>query len=114
MDRRADLSSKPVLERVDPGDSVDNTVTVRRMWPGGPLRQWSDKRQPRAGNWIAHAAGGYVGAYLCGGCQAPCNGVYFVQRVKKWLCGACKKGVRATTSCHRAKTEPEVVAEVRN
>ena len=68
-------------------------VTIRRMWPGGPLRQWSGTR-PATGKWISFAAGGYAGSYVCDECQRSVDGVYRVVGAQKWLCGACRKAVR--------------------
>ena len=69
-------------------------IEVKRMWDGGPLRQWSATRPLNAGgNWVRYQSrdlDGYAGAYVCDGCRMPCRGVYFVQRVSKWLCKACK------------------------
>ena len=79
------------------GDTVSSSrqlpaVEVRRMWSGGPLRQWSETNPSRS--WLAYATGGYVAAYVCDQCQVPCDGVYFVRGEQKWLCGRCRKAVR--------------------
>jgi len=65
---------------------------VRRMWEGGPLRQWSEKRE--SSKWIPYAAGGYVAQYVCDQCRRPSQGVYRAISPGKWLCGPCKQRER--------------------
>jgi hypothetical protein len=62
---------------------------VRRMWEGGPLRQWSAKRTNTTGLALGH--GGFAGSYVCDGCQRSVDGLYDVREAKKWLCGACRE-----------------------
>ena len=65
---------------------------MRRMWPGGPLRQWSPVRE--GGCSMPLDGGGYGGPYECEGCLTPVPGVYRVitqpQRGGTWLCASCK------------------------
>jgi hypothetical protein len=67
-------------------------IEIKRMWEGGPLRQWSAER-PLKGKWIAYATGGFAGCYVCEWCQESADGVYFVREPQKWLCGACKRAL---------------------
>jgi hypothetical protein len=69
---------------------------VRRMWDGGPLRQFSDKQA--AAHYVTYSSPilkGYAGAYVCGQCRWPSAGVYFVRPVKNWFCGSCKRTIQA-------------------
>ena len=43
---------------------------------------------------MTYAKGGYVGSYVCGQCLTTCDGVYFVGKEQKWLCGPCKSKVQ--------------------
>lgn len=69
-------------------------MTIKRIWEGGPLRQWSEKRQ--ASSWLKHREG-YVGMYVCDHCHelAP-GGVYSVRQMSghkgviAWLCAPCR------------------------
>ena len=75
------------MNRAEPSPHV-----LKRMWPGGPLRQFS-KRQA-GGNYTAYSGPiptGYAGSYICERCQRPCAGIYFVRPVKNWVCGPCKR-----------------------
>jgi hypothetical protein len=75
-------------------------IEVRRMWEGGPLRQWSKDNPQR--NLTGYAVGlgneleGYVGSYVCEECGEPCGGVYRRRGAAggeaKWVCGACRSG----------------------
>lgn len=68
------------------------TVTVRRMWEGGPLRQWSDKSHGSGWNYYENSQmKGYAGSYVCGKCSNPVVGVYRVD-AGDWICAACKSG----------------------
>jgi len=60
---------------------------VRQMWAGGPLRRWSQKKTPLTPMGYSS---GFVGAYVCGECLAPCEGVYELREPYKWVCAACK------------------------
>jgi hypothetical protein len=65
-------------------------VVVKRMWEGGPLRQWSaDSKRPGSA-FIRQDSGGYAGSYVCEACRCACDGVYCTVQVQKWLCGRCK------------------------
>jgi hypothetical protein len=69
------------------------SIIIRRMWSGGPLRQWSpSKIRPRSG-FITCSFGGHSGEYVCDECSLVSDGVYFV-RPGRWLCGACKTNLR--------------------
>ena len=68
---------------------------VERMWPGGPLRQFS-KRQAGS-HYVAYSGPfltGYAGSYVCDRCLRPCAGVYYAQTRQDWLCGACRSQPR--------------------
>lgn len=75
-----------------PAVSEQAQASVRRMWPGGPLRRWSAARG--AGCTMPLDSGGYGGSYVCDGCRGPVVGLYSVirgvQRRAMWLCAACK------------------------
>ena len=65
---------------------------VKRMWNGGPLRQFSEIRG--ASGWTPYDGGGYAGSYICDGCKEAVVGVY---RAKDglWYCAGCT-GTRKT------------------
>jgi len=74
-------------------------VQIRRMWEGGPLRQWSEKRTNRTG--IALASGGFGGCYVCDGCRMPVKGIYLLRGESLpcridfgWVCQPCRRAVR--------------------
>src|SRR3974390_2818824 len=50
-------------------------IEVRRMWEGGPLRQWTAKR-PSSGKWVPYEHGGFAGRYVCADCQQTVAGLY--------------------------------------
>jgi hypothetical protein len=63
---------------------------IRQMWAGGPSRIWSST----CGNMapMGYATGGFVGSYICQGCNQQADGVYRSEDStggKKWLCGSC-------------------------
>jgi hypothetical protein len=64
------------------------SVEVRQMWKGGPLRKWSPTKSSTTPDSYKV---GFVGSYVCARCQQPCDGVYPVRALTKWLCGPCKK-----------------------
>lgn len=67
------------------------TIEIRRMWEGGPLRQWSDKARGSAWNYYEKAQTvGYAGSYVCDKCSNPVYGVYRLNQ--GWICAACKAG----------------------
>jgi hypothetical protein len=66
--------------------------SVRRMWEGGPLRQFSSKQAKS--HYVGYSTPfltGYAGSYICDLCQVPCSGVYRVLPLEKWICGGCKE-----------------------
>lgn len=70
-------------------------MEIRRMWEGGPLRQFSDKRE--ATSWHRYQSPileGYAGQYVCDDCQEAVVGVYRQKSTGKWLCRACYDSVR--------------------
>jgi hypothetical protein len=69
------------------GETNANVVR-RRMWPGGPLRNWSPTQASAAS--MLYAKGGYVGGYVCDLCQRTSPGAYHARGL--WLCGGCKDG----------------------
>ena len=60
---------------------------IRRMWEGGPLREWSAERAKTG--MISYATGGYVGCYVCDKCQQPAAGLYRDKNSNHWHCKAC-------------------------
>ena len=73
---------------------------VRRMWEGGPLRQFSETEAKS--HYVAYSGPflrGYGGSYVCDRCQRPCAGVYLVRETHKWLCGGCKREPRRSGGC---------------
>lgn len=81
---------------LDPSGSSDQNGLelngVRRMWEGGPLRQFSETQA--SSHYVAYSAPflkGYAGSYVCALCQRPSAGIYLVRKADKWLCGACKE-----------------------
>jgi hypothetical protein len=72
----------------------DHQPLSQRMWPGGPLRQFS--KHQASSHYVAYSSPilkGYTGSYVCDRCQTPSPGVYFVKPVGNWLCGPCKRMV---------------------
>ena len=70
-------------------------IKVKRMWAGGPLRQWAELR-PRAG-WVACASGGFAGQYVCDVCSHAVVGVrrqFTGDGKDKWLCAGCLDSAR--------------------
>jgi len=68
------------------------------MWPGGPLRQFSDRRL--INGWVAYSSplrAGYAGPYVCGRCLMPASGIYRSESPETWLCGRCA-GVKISTT----------------
>ena len=103
--------SRPVAEQecdetteaiADPNEIATEgaAIGVKRIWEGGPLRQWSEKRA--TSRWIRHAEG-WAGMYVCEDCResAP-MGVYSTRlghdsrRLETilWLCGTCRDARR--------------------
>jgi hypothetical protein len=79
-------------------------IEIKRMWEGGPLRQWSDTRQT-SGGWLYYTNSqmtGYAGSYVCDECRQSTPGVYYVSSVKKWLCRACKKLAKSSKQAKAA------------
>jgi len=64
---------------------------IRRMWEGGPLRQFS---ADRVGSWTPLDTGGYGGQYICDTCKNPVSGIYEAVDGNGWQCSDCK-GVAA-------------------
>lgn len=63
-----------------------DVLRSRRMWDGGPLRQWETEKV--SASWIPYARGGYVGPYVCERCQKPVVGVY--RTASGWVCSVCR------------------------
>jgi len=86
---------------VPPGNKTDRQFEgIRRMWSGGPLRQFSN-RQLKS-HYVAYSSPilkGYAGSYLCDACQGPCQGRYRTPPLGNWVCGACKE------DCERRRKE---------
>jgi hypothetical protein len=65
-----------------------SAASIRAMWEGGPLRQWSSSKTTLTPT--GYAEGGFAGSYVCGQCLATSSGVYRVREEQKWLCAPCK------------------------
>lgn len=66
---------------------ISNNVMVRRMWRGGPPREWSQMRV--RGSMAPYADGGFVDRYVCEQCGDPQeDGVW--QTKQGWVCTYCK------------------------
>lgn len=68
---------------------------VRRMWEGGPLRQFSQTQV--GGHYIRISSPlltGYAGSYVCDRCLRPSAGVLRPPTLQEWLCGGCKAQIR--------------------
>lgn len=80
--------------------AVDSQAEGRRMWPGGPLRLWSEAQIST--HWLKHDSGGYYGPYSCEHCRKPSDGVYAApakaQAARKWVCGRCLLAARPGSS----------------
>lgn len=57
---------------------------VKRMWEGGPLRNFSETRM---NGWISAHHGGFLGPYACEECRETTDGVYRTDG--GWLGGCC-------------------------
>lgn len=69
---------------------------TKRMWNGGPLRQFSTERG--TASWTALDGGGYGGQYVCDECGFPVVGLYKAAAAV-WRCSECREA-------HRPKQEP--------
>ena len=71
------------------------TITIERMWEGGPLRQVSDKSRQ---GWSRGQNAAFKGRYVCDECLRPVAGVYEPKDGfgdgRKWLCSACRAAQR--------------------
>jgi hypothetical protein len=74
--------------------SATPKAEVKRMWPGGPLRQFSPTRFSGS---IPMDGGGHVGSYVCDVCGNVVAGVY--EYPGGWRCAGCRNAP--------AKSEPE-------
>jgi len=74
-----------------PSGSSDSVI-IRRMWEGGPLRQIADTKVSPV--YRAYVYGGsrctFAGRYVCDGCIEPAIGVYRQKRSGLWVCGGCR------------------------
>jgi ribosomal protein S27AE len=77
-----------VIRQPDCSTPKQTLVQIRRMWEGGPLRNWSDRKTTLTP--MSHNRGGFVGTYVCERCLGSCDGVYLAREEQRWLCGACK------------------------
>jgi hypothetical protein len=70
---------------------------TRRMWEGGPLRQWAERDDGRqATSWTRYqnpTSDGYAGCYVCDECQEPVGGVYRHMSPVRWICAACREAL---------------------
>lgn len=74
---------------------IEQRPATRRMWEGGPLRQFSETEAKS--HYIAYSGPfltGYAGSYVCDRCLRPSAGVYIVKEQHSWLCGKCKGQLR--------------------
>jgi len=71
-------------------------MSQKRMWQGGPLREWSETKTPATS--MSYGKVGYAGRYGCDRCLKAVNGVYLVQETSSsagmWLCSDCRQNVR--------------------
>lgn len=96
-------------------DSVaPERVTIKRMWPGGPLRQFSDQRFRGS----IPVVGGYAGAYVCDVYEhvTPLEGEDGGIRLHdgRWLCAPCgerheQNKVRAARRMARLSAKPSKI-----
>jgi hypothetical protein len=56
-----------ITREVNPSLTESLHIEIRRMWAGGPFRQWSETRTN--GTRMPHAQGGFVGSYVCEVCE---------------------------------------------
>ena len=77
---------------------MEPNVELRRMWLGGPLRQFAAEKVSNA--FIPYGERGstptFAGRYACDGCQMPTAGLYPAKTGKGWLCAGCKGRNRTT------------------
>ena len=77
-----------------PGEINPTPKDIRRMWDGGPLRQFSQTQvSSHYSGYYGAILRGYAGSYICDQCKRPSGGVYFCylsESRKEWLCGRCK------------------------
>jgi hypothetical protein len=68
-----------------------DSIEIRRMWEGGPLRQISATAR---GRWTIDDKGEFRGPYVCDECLKPVSGIYEPKRGvgdgRKWLCAECR------------------------
>jgi hypothetical protein len=91
---------RPQLERTK--------VRIRRMWAGGPLRQFSTaKQRPHGGfeRYTGPILNGWAGAYVCNECLSTSQGVYGPTPSGKWLCGGCRETSKGDKSLHNEDRE---------
>jgi len=69
-------------------------VQIRRMWEGGPRREFAHRP---SSNWGTPYQDGYAGQYIGDHCGRPrLNGVYSVRYLRGpssayvWLCAECR------------------------
>jgi hypothetical protein len=57
------------------------------------------QRQQTRHNFIKYESlnlSGYAGSYVCDVCRRPTGGLYYIRSLKKWVCGGCRRAVKAT------------------
>jgi len=95
----ASLSYGESAASAERGSGNEPEPSSRRMWPGGPLRLWSEARI--SASWLKHDSGDFYGPYFCEMCRKPSDGVYAArasaEAAKIWLCGACKPSAKASS-----------------
>jgi hypothetical protein len=84
------------------GAKTMNTIELKRMWIGGPLREWSPVQ---VRSFISLGNGGFGGRYVCDDCLKPVTGVYRVTGAQnggyKWQCAGCKEAARLSAKPKR-------------
>lgn len=88
-------------------------MTIKRAWDGGPLRQWSKKRE--ASSWLKHRES-YTGMYVCDSCREPTTGgVYSVRHTSRrnatitWLCAPCRLAQKPTREQPQQLRKPRLL-----
>src|SRR5689334_19507053 len=69
--------------------AAERPLAVTRMWPGGPLRNFS--KAPYNHSHLAYKSSflaGFVGGYVCERCRRSVAGVFW--HGSNWLCDGCR------------------------
>jgi hypothetical protein len=83
---------EPSRGNAGPSGSPDSVI-IRRMWEGGPLRQVANRKASPV--YTAYGFRGstctFAGRYVCDGCKEPVIGVYRQKGTGKWVCAGCRR-----------------------